>query len=290
MMISSMKKTGMMSRKTMSSLFSADKRLLVYGLNESYPDIFCFSTTRHGGYSSGCYSSFNCNHYYGDSPEKVERNRKLLADIMPCRPKIFVIPHQIHSTEVCRIDKDFINADDAAKKDMTEGIDAVISDFPGVCLCISTADCIPILCYDTRNKAIAAIHAGWRGTVARIVGKTLAQMRKEYGTRAQDVVAVIGPGISLHAFEVGDEVYEAFHDAGLDVDAISCRHSKWHIDLWEANRLQLISSGVSPDNIEMSGICTYTANEDFFSARRLGINSGRIISGIIIKECQPSLR
>lgn len=268
----------------MNNLFSTDKRMLVYGLNESYADIFCFSTTRHGGYSTGQYSSFNCNHYCGDNPKDVERNRKLLADIMPCSPKEFVIPHQIHSTEVRKIDWGFVNAGDVEKKDIIEGVDAVISDIPGICLCISTADCIPVLCYDVHNKAIAAIHAGWRGTVARIVEKTLTQMRKEYGTRTQDVVAVIGPGISLHAFEVGDEVYNAFHDAGFDMDAISCKYSKWHIDLWEANRLQLISSGVNPYNIEMSGICTYTENEDFFSARRLGINSGRIISGIILKD------
>lgn len=268
----------------MNNLFSTDKRMLVYGLNESYADIFCFSTTRHGGYSTGQYSSFNCNHYCGDNPENVERNRSLLADIMPFRPNTFVIPHQIHSTEIRTIDSDYLNSDEAVRKNMIEGVDAVITNLKGVCLCISTADCIPVLCYDVRNKAIAAIHAGWRGTVARIVEKTLRKMHEEYGTRMQDVVAVIGPGISLQSFEVGDEVYQAFQDAGFDMNVISRRYSKWHIDLWKANRIQLISAGVNPDNIEVSGICTYTANEDFFSARRLGINSGRIISGIVLKD------
>lgn len=265
-------------------MFSTDKRMLVYGLNESYADIFCFSTTRHGGYSTGQYSSFNCNHYCGDSPWNVERNRKLLADIMPCRPKVFVIPHQIHSTVVRRIDKDFLCASGYEQKEMLEGVDAVITNLSGVCLCISTADCIPVLCYDVRNRAIAAIHAGWRGTVSRIVEKTLERMQAEYGTRMEDVVAAIGPGISLDAFEVGDEVYQAFHDAGFDMEAISVKYSKWHIDLWEANRMQLVSAGINPDCIEVSGICTYNGYEDFFSARRLGINSGRIISGIILKD------
>ena len=258
--------------------------MLVYCLNESYADIFCFSTTRHGGYSTGQYSSFNCNHYCGDNPENVERNRSLLADIMPFRPNTFVIPHQIHSTEIRTIDSNYLNSDETVRKNMIEGVDAVITNLKGICLCISTADCIPVLCYDVRNKAIAAIHAGWRGTVARIVEKTLRKMHEEYGTRMQDVVAVIGPGISLQSFKVGDEVYQAFQDARFDMNVISRRYSKWHIDLWEANRIQLISAGVNPDNIEVSGICTYTANEDFFSARRLGINSGRIISGIILKD------
>lgn len=257
--------------------------MLVYGLNESYADIFCFSTTRHGGYSTGQYSSFNCNHYCGDSPENVERNRILLAEILPGRPKMLIVPHQVHSTVVRTIDSRFLSASEAERKNMLEGVDAVITNIPEVCVCVSTADCIPILCYDVRNKAVAAVHAGWRGTVARIVEKTLTKMQVEYGTRMQDVVAAIGPGISLQSFEVGDEVYQSFSDAGFDMDAISRRYGKWHIDLWEANRRQLISMGVNPDSIEMSGICTYIENEDFFSARRMGINSGRIISGIMLR-------
>ena len=258
--------------------------MLVYGLNESYADIFCFSTTRHGGYSTGQYSSFNCNHYCGDSPEAVVRNRKLLMEIMPCRPQALVIPHQVHSSEVCKIDCNFLESDEAERKELLEGVDAVITNLPEVCLCVSTADCIPVLCYDVRNKAIAAIHAGWRGTVARIVEKTLQEMNVTYGTRMQDVAAVIGPGISLQSFEVGDEVYQAFLDAGFQMERISRRYSKWHIDLWEANRLQLVSAGVNESSIEVSGICTYINNDDFFSARRSGIKSGRIISGIMLKK------
>ena len=268
----------------MNNLFSKDKRMLVYGLNESYADIFCFSTTRHGGCSTGKYFSFNCNHYCGDNPETVERNRKLLMEIMPCHPQILVIPHQTHSTEVRNIDTCFLEADETKRKELLEGVDAVMTNLPEVCLSVSTADCIPVLCYDVRNKAIAAIHAGWRGTVARIVEKVLQKMNTVYGTRMQDVVAVIGPGISLQSFEVGDEVYNAFHDAGFSMELISRRYSKWHIDLWEANRQQLISAGVNESAIEVSGICTYTNNDDFFSARRLGIESGRIISGIMLKN------
>lgn len=268
----------------MDNLFSKDKRMLVYGLNKSYADIFCFSTTRHGGYSSGNYSSFNCNLYCGDNRENVESNRKLLSKIISCATSDFVIPHQVHGTEIRVIDKHFLALSDVQRMEHLEGIDAVVTDIPGLCLCVSTADCIPVLCYDVRNKAVAAIHAGWRGTVKRIVEKTLKQMTFTYGTNPQDIVAVIGPGISLRSFEVGDEVYQSFLEAGFDMEAISARYSKWHIDLWEANRTQLTAAGVKPCNIEMSGICTYIDNDDFFSARRLGINSGRIISGIMLKN------
>ena len=109
-------------------------------------------------------------------------------------------------------------------------------------------------------------------------------MKSHYGTEGKDVVACIGPGISLESFEVGDEVYAAFEEAGFDMSRMARRYEKWHLDLWEANRLQLLAHGVLPGHIEVAGICTYQHHEDFFSARRLGINSGRILSGIVMNE------
>ena len=98
------------------------------------------------------------------------------------------------------------------------------------------------------------------------------------------MVACIGPGISVEAFEVGDEVWKQFAEAGFDMDRIARREDKWHIDLWEANRWLLLNEGVLPYHIEVSGICTWTQHMDFFSARRQGIASGRILSGIMIKD------
>ena len=95
--------------------------------------------------------------------------------------------------------------------------------------------------------------------------------------------AVIGPGISLKNFEVGDEVYEAFSDAGYPMEQISRKEQKWHIDLWACCRLQLEATGIKAENIEECGICTYDEVEDYFSARRLGISSGRILTGIVLR-------
>lgn len=262
--------------------FTNDGRMLEYGCMKRYSDIFCFSTTRHGGYSEGPYASFNCNGYCGDSYEAVRRNRELLCAVMPVRPSCLAIPHQIHHTEVRVIDDIFPGRPENERTALLEGVDALVTDVSGVCLCVSTADCIPVLCCDIRRKVVAAVHAGWRGTLARITEKTLQVMRDRYGTEGKDVVACIGPGISLDAFEVGDEVYEAFCNAGFDMGRIAVRKDKWHIDLWEANRMQLLAAGVCPDNVEVSGICTYSHAADFFSARRLGIRSGRILSGIMI--------
>jgi len=151
---------------------------------------------------------------------------------------------------------------------------------------VSTADCIPLLLYDPRHHAVCAIHAGWRGTVARIAEKAASAMTETYGTQPSDLVAQIGPGISLDSFEVGQEVYDAFAAAGFNMPTISKRYAKWHIDLPECNRQQLIASGLRADRITLSGICTYKACDTFFSARRLGIDSGRIFTGILINTRQ----
>ena len=141
------------------------------------------------------------------------------------------------------------------------------------------------LLYDRKNAVIAAVHAGWRGTVNYILGHTLDKMRARYGTEGKEVIACIGPGISLSAFEVGDEVYEAFRKNGFQMDYISewkpATH-KYHIDLWAANRLQLLDFGVPSAQVETANICTFTQYEEFFSARRMGIKSGRILSGIML--------
>ena len=253
----------------------SDKRMLEYGIMKPYSNIFCFSTTRHGGCSDGAYATMNCTHYCGDSPKNVQENMMILRNLFPVPPRALIVPHQTHSTNV-RI----ISALPAEEE--LYDVDAVITHLPGYCVCVSTADCIPVLLYDKRNLVVAAAHAGWRGTVGGIVQKTLTTMRQEYGTDMNDVLACIGPGISLESFEVGDEVYESFSKAGYDMNRIAKKYDKWHIDLWEANRIQLEEVGVKHANIETAGVCTYKEYHDFFSARRLGIKSGRILSGIML--------
>ena len=258
--------------------------MLEYGLNRSCPGIFCFSTTRHGGVSTGNYASLNCTPYTGDDPDSVRRNQERLLNLLPQRPQALIIPWQTHGTRVLAIDSGFLSAGEEQRHALLQGVDALVTDLPGICLCISTADCIPVLLYDKKHQAIAAVHAGWRGTVNFIIGHALERMRILYGTDGADTFAAIGPGISLDAFEVGDEVYEAFRLAGFPMERIARKQEKWHLDLWEANRLQLLDFGVPSSAIELCGICTYAQCEDFFSARRLGIKSGRMLTGIIMNR------
>lgn len=264
-----------------------DKRMLGYESLHSYSNISHFVTTRQGGVSEGAYGTFNCSPFCGDEAENVRRNQELLLEGLPQRSRELVIPFQTHGTRCLQIDPTFLTADADARAELLREVDAVITREPGCCLCISTADCIPLLLYDTLHQAVAAIHAGWRGTVNYIVGHTLECMHTAFGTEGADVVACIGPGISLSSFEVGDEVYDAFRHQGFDMSRLSIRKAdtgKYHIDLWEANRQQLLDFGVPGRQIETAGICTYIHHEQFFSARRLGIQSGRILSGIQINH------
>lgn len=262
-----------------------DNSMLGYKLLSSYSNISHFVTTRQGGVSGGNYESFNCTPYSSDNKESVLRNQQKLCNSFNLSADQLLIPYQVHGTEIAVIDNSYLQLTPEERSQYLYGVDALITDQSGCCLCVSTADCVPLLLYDTRKNVIAAIHAGWRGTVSRIVEKAIESMQKRYNTNPSDIIAAIGPSISLTGFEVGDEVYQTFFDEKFRMDAISSRNTKtgkWHIDLWEANRFQLLDSGVLPSNIELAGICTYQNHERFFSARRLGINSGRILSGIIL--------
>ncbi len=155
--------------------------------------------------------------------------------------------------------------------------DAVVTDMPGLPLVVKTADCIPVLLWDNCLHRVAAVHAGWRGTVQDIVGETIRLM----GSRGEDIGAVIGPGISLPVFEVGQEVYNAFSRAGFPMERIAQRKDKWHLNLFEANCWLLERRGVT--NIHVDGTCTFQST-DFYSARRDTINTGRNLNCIMITE------
>lgn len=244
--------------------------------------IRAFSTTRHGGVGKGKFGELNINPYCGDDPLSVAANWRLLAKELGVDTGHIVMPHQVHQTRCQVITPDFLCLNEEERRQCLEGFDAVLTQVKGLCIGVSTADCIPLLLYDPVHEASAAVHAGWRGTVARIAEKALATMSHDFGTEPKDVRVVVGPGISLRNFEVGDEVYGLFAKAGFSMERIARRYDKWHIDLPLANTITLQDCGVREENITLSGICTYSCVDDFFSARRLGTASGRIYTAIMM--------
>ncbi len=254
-------------------------------------DVVAFSTTRQGGCSIGNYAAFNINRYCGDNEEHIAENRQALCQLLGISDEHLIMPHQTHETKVVCIDEAFQVLSLAEQQKTLEGVDAVMTDLSGMCVGVSTADCIPILLYDKEHHAVCAVHAGWRGTVKRIVMKAVSAMTAHYGTHPEQLLAQIGPGISLDSFEVGDEVYETFQNAGFEMSTISRRYpaaggsqkEKWHINLPECNRQQLEAAGLLPSSVVVSPICTFIHHDMFFSARRLGIQSGRIFTSICLK-------
>lgn len=245
-----------------------------------------FSTKR--GEGSGNYGGFNITHYCGDTTGHVAECRRMLCHELGINDNRLILPRQTHGSETLVIDKEFLALTPQEQKEKLEGIDAIVTDLAKTCIGVSTADCIPLLLYDTGKRVGAAIHAGWRGTVARIAERCVEVMEIRYGSNPAEITAVIAPGISIEAFEIGDEVYDRFAECGFPMERIAARYptakgcTKWHIDLWEANRLQLIDKGLDDENIHIAGICTYSRHREFFSARRLGIESGRIFNGIMV--------
>ena len=202
-------------------------------------------------------------------------------------PQLFMPLHQVHETKTVIIDEDFLRMNPLQQALALDGVDALSTRLNDVCICVRTADCIPVLLWDDTTNVVSAVHAGWKGTLKRIVESNIDVLNATFGTQPSHLHAIIGPGIGPDSFEVGDEVYDLFAQANFPMEKLARRYpdsrnpqaEKWHIDLWECNRLQLIQKGVNPQNIHVSGIDTYQQYDRFCSARR-HINS-RIINGIM---------
>lgn len=245
-----------------------------------------FSTTRVGGVSEGTFASFNLGNFSDDDPVAIFENRSILARMWYKELSQFIVPHQTHGSEVFVIDEPFMSLGRAEKDELLYGIDATITPLKNIFLCVTTADCVPILLYDKKTEVIAGIHAGWRGSVARIVEKTVSRMQRVFNTDPVDIIAGIGPAISLANYEVGEAVVGEFLKNGFDLSSTSYRKnpsSKAHIDLKEINRLELIRLGVPENQIEKSDYCTFGNANLFFSARRQTVHCGRMLTGIMLK-------
>ena len=196
-----------------------------------------------------------------------------------------IYPHQVHMDRIFSITSDFLGLSDSEKKEALEGVDAIVSDVKDVVMGISTADCIPVIVYDSVHHVAAAIHAGWKGTRLRIVTKAIKEMQRLYGTEPSLCTAAIGPGISQESFEVGQEVVDAFVEAGFDMSKYVMMKAKPHIDLKAINLDLLTAAGLQVENVFVSEIDTFT-DEDYFSARREQrgmVKCGRILSGFCLK-------
>ncbi|MCC5995233.1 MAG: peptidoglycan editing factor PgeF [Oceanicaulis sp.] len=221
-------------------------------------------TTRTGGVSEGPYASLNLSWSRGDDKARVAENRARVAHALGGVELVFL--NQVHGAAVHRVERKPDGAWSAG-----EG-DALITSTPGLALCAQTADCTPVLLHDREHRAIAAIHAGWRGVIARVIPAALAAMTAAYGTRPGAVRAAIGPAVSKSNYRVGPEVlaqYEAEFGA-LDDGLAGPRDAEGGagLDVAEACARQLLSAGVAQQAIARLPLCTFADEARFFSCRR----------------------
>jgi hypothetical protein len=229
-------------------------------------------STRRGGVSEGRYATLNVGGKWGDDPEKVAHNRRRLAAAGGFALETLYTARQVHGARVAVITAGVLPARVAE----TEA-DALVSLVPGTTVGVYTADCVPILLSDGEGR-VAAVHAGWRGTVAGVAAAAVSAM-VSVGARLERIKAALGPSICAHCFEVGDEVAEAF--AARVPEAVLRREGRRpHVDLWAANRAMLLAAGLLPAHVESEPACTMCEEARFFSYRRDGANIGQHLSFI----------
>ncbi len=274
------------------------------------PWLWAGFSTRKGGLSRAyCAESapgeLNLGFTEADIRKSVLANRRLLAQAVTSDAKTPLIAlHQFHSNRI-----DHVLSAGAARSHPHKA-DGQITNVPGLLLAIQTADCIPVLIADRKHRVVAAFHAGWRGTVKRIVESGVGSMRLAFGSDPRDLIAAIGPGIGLCCYAVGEEVLSEFESQFsyarelfkevFDSDPVRKKypmlfltqrapgHSpigpSLHVDLVEANRRQLLAAGLKPGNIQVIGGCTQCHSDLFFSHRASHGHAGRMMAVIGIRD------
>jgi polyphenol oxidase len=237
-----------------------------------------FVSGRKGGYSLGEKGGLNLSYKVNDEISLVDANRISLTEALEISADQLLIPVQTHSIHVKVVDE-------LTAREELEDTDALVTSAYGLCIAVMSADCVSLLFYDPENHVIGAAHAGWKGTVGKIAAATVQSMTVNFRSRPETIIACIGPSICPQVYQVGPEVIEAVRKAFGGIEGLVSdlnEEGKGYFNLWEANRRQLLGSGLRPENIEVAGICTYTNSDDFFSARKSKNQAGRFGAGIMM--------
>lgn len=233
-------------------------------------------TTKNGGVSEGYFRSLNIGINRGDLREHVAENYRILAESIDFDSDNVALTSQVHGKTV-RVVRRGGSFDEPVK----DPCDALITNKPGIALFVFTADCVPILLYDSVTRCIGAVHAGWRGTANGILRDTVEMMGSEYGARPESICAAVGPSIGRCCFEVDYEVYSRLRDVYSDINSFTdMKDEKYYPDLKELNRIMLLKCGLKEDNISTVELCTKCEIDMFWSHRRDGEKRG--LQGAII--------
>lgn len=224
-------------------------------------------TTRRGGVSPAPWDSLNLGGAVGDDPVRVVENWRRLREATGLR---FARVRQVHGARA-------VLAGDRPGDEPVEEADAVISTAPGVAACVSVADCVPVLLADPETGAVAAVHAGWRGTVLRAAAEGVRTLGVAAGAPPARLLAAVGPSIGPCCYEVSQELADRFR---ADIGPVVRDGAAPRLDLWECNRRILLEAGLLPARIEVMGRCTACERDLFFSHRRDAGRTGRQVAFI----------
>lgn len=224
-------------------------------------------STRIGGVSEGIFESLNLGHRRGDDPERVRENYRRFCAATGTDAGRVVMTNQVHSNVVKVVTAADVKPDLLAPTPFEA--DGLATDVPGVTLCVFSADCVPVLLFDPVKRAVAAVHAGWRGTASAIAAVAVETMTAHFGSDPAELRAAVGPAIGRCCFETDGDVPEAMTAAlgGAAAPFMTQTGEKWHVDLKAINVAILENSGLLRENIDVSGDCTCCAHDRFWSHR-----------------------
>ena len=243
-------------------------------------------STRLGGVSEGIYASMNLSFSRGDDPEAVRENFYRMAEVLEISPEQYVFSAQTHTTNVRVVTKEDKGKGVIRKRNYTD-VDGMITNVPGICLVTSYADCVPLYFVDPVKKAIGLSHSGWRGTVGKIGKNTVQLMQENFGSKPEDLLAAVGPSVCMDCYEVSEDVIEQFKEAFekkyWEELFYKKENGKYQLNLWKANELIFLESGILPEHMAITNVCTHCNSKILYSHRTMGNNRGNLCAFLALK-------
>lgn len=244
-------------------------------------------STRLGGVSQGCYASMNLSFTRGDDEAAVRENYHRIAKSIGVKCENMVLSQQTHTTNVRVVTEKDKGKGVVTPLDYTD-VDGMVTNIPGICLVTFYADCVPLYFVDPVQKAIGLSHSGWRGTVGKIGKETIRKMEEQYGSDPKDILAAVGPSICMDCYEVSEDVIlefqKNFEERYWKDLFYRKENGKYQLDLWKANEIIFKESGILPEHIAVTNVCTHCNSEILYSHRTSGDRRGNLAAFLALKE------
>lgn len=270
------KKTG---TQTTTLQLSDGIPVIKFKLFESIGHLRCGFSTRMGGVSGGCFASMNLSFTRGDDDDKVFENFRRFGKAVGIRCEQMVFSDQTHTANVGIVTEDDLGKGILRPKDYTD-VDGLVTNVKGAALVTFYADCVPLFFVDEKQQVIALSHSGWRGTAGKIGLETVKMMKEQFDCRPENIKAAIGPSVCRDCYEVSKDVADIFTDVfgKENAEAIMTKKAggKYMLDLWKANELVLLESGIRRENLAVTDICTCCNSEYLWSHRKHGGQRGSL--------------